>query len=131
MHLGNLRYLSLSPLYNAIFFPAVPCTAGFSRRAYCVHVSSQHNAQRKTWPTGKLSMSIFKHVGHLLPASVIIIYDLFLDQTSIPESMIKLCKAILPCHGHHRPARVLGPESTVAPVDFKTDPAGRFRSMAP
>ena len=35
------------------------------------------------------------------------------------------------CHAHHCPARLLGPERTVAPVDFKTDPAGRFRSMAP
>jgi hypothetical protein len=47
------------------FFPAVPC-AGRSGRAYCIHGSSQHNAQRKTWPPGRLSMSIFRHVGHLL-----------------------------------------------------------------
>ena len=66
------------------FFPAVPC-AGRSGRAYCIHGSSQHNAQRKTWPPGRLSMSIFRHVGHLMSSvtRVYHVYHLLLDQSVV------------------------------------------------
>ena len=121
MHSGSLRYLSLSPLYNAMFFPSRTL-----RRP--VRTGLLHTRLVPTQCPEK-NMTTWKTVYVYLQtrwSSDVICYQSVSCVSSVTGS-----KCCAHCHAHHCPARLLGPERTVAPVDFKTDPAGRFRSMAP